>query len=563
MAVPDCAPLALSAYFCTLTLPAAMTRLILTRFTLLLSLSAFIAVLFLSVSSASAQLMRTQQRAGFGLIQGDYDGYALHFSTGRDPNFTTNNDWRRRYERNQWRAFANGSEFRSPIVPAQTLTGIYLISHIDNQLQRQISDIVWSKAGFGPVLSESMALDRIAHFLTTSEDPRVEAAREAAGGADSFRSDMELNRMEMMNRDLDLQIRQAIVNRARLPRAAQAEATSLQNRFIQRETDWVSQYYFMRERFNLLDDLAAHFPFNWTGEDRVANRRRDQDSLIQDEDFRRRIEREVRDARTQRTSDMGMGSSSSSSTPFSPSFSSSPSSEYDSSYDDGGGYSSPMMQQPALDPAVLAAIAAREEAQIQEEVERRLEERAEEDVTENENRYRAFRYIVGSYESSEFHFVTLGTIHKYFLDAANAGDPIAQYHLALFLIYLGDIVDPHSTAEENRSDALKWLERARTSDIARQRVAEVERLLADAANREPRRRQDYARRLDTLIQVEEDKIDMYIEVLIRVQERIGNSSSGTGTGGRTRRGGIGSDGMGGAGSSDSGGSGRGGSSSSY
>ena len=529
-----------------------MTRLTLTRFTLLLSLSAFIAVLFLSVSSASAQL-RTP-RAGYGLIQGDYDDYARHFSTGRDPNFTTNDNWRRRYERNQWRAFADGGEFRSPIVPAQTLTGIYLISHIDNQLKRQISDVVWSKAGFGPVLSESMALDRIAHFLTTSEDPRVEAARAAAGGADSFRSDMEMNRMEMMNRNLDVQIRQAIVNRARLPRAAQTEATSLQNRFIQRETDWVSQYYFMRERFNLLDDLAAHFPFNWTGDDAVENRRRDRDRLMEDEDFRRRIENEVRDARTQRTSGMNAGSPSSySSSPSSSlSYSSSSSSDGYDSYDDGsGGYSSPMMQQPALDPAVLAAIAAREEAQIQEEVERRLEERAEEDVTENESRYRAFRYIVGSYESSEFYFVALNTIHRYFLEAAQADDPIAQYHLALFLIYLGDIADPHATAEENRSAALAWLERARNheSGIARQRVAEVEQLLADAANREPRRRQDYARRLDTLIQVEEEKIDMYIEVLIRVQERIGNSSSGTGIGGRTRRGG--NDGMSGSGSSSS------------
>jgi len=520
----------LDCAFYTLTLPAAMTRI-----TFVLSLFAVIAVLFFSVSSASAQV-RTP-RANAGLIQGDYEDYARQFRTGREPNFTTNENWRRRYTNNQWNAFALGTEFRDPIVPAQTLAGIYLISHIDVQLKGQISDIVWSKAGFGAVLSEGLALDRVAYFLSTTEDEGIVAARATAGSDADFRSEMELNRMELLNRDLDLEIRKAIVNPARLTEGGRRDAISLQNRFIEDGTDWVSRYYFMRQRFNLLDDLAAYFPFNWTGDEGQANRARERERMMQDEDLRQRIEAEVREERSRRASSTSSSSGSSSSDYSSSSYSSS-SSDYDSSsssgdYSDSGGSSyspAPPVQQPAVSPAAAAMAAAVEEAAIQADVDRLLRTRVATLVSDKEDRYKAFRYLVGSYASSEYYFVMLRTIRRHFESAANAGDPIAQYHLALFLIYLGDIVDPHATAEENRSEALKWLERARMSELAKRRVDDVERLLADAATKEPRRRMDYARRLNTLIQVEEEKIDMYIEVLIRVQERLGSGGSrGTGT----------------------------------
>ena len=484
-------------------------------------LFAFIAVVFLTASAWAQQgtgASTQRQRASFGLIQGDYDRYARLFKEGKDPDFTDSDTWRRLYTSHQWNAFAAGSEFREPLLTAQTLMGIWMISHMDTQLTGQITDVIMSKAGYGAVLSENMSLDIISSYLSRSEDPVVVRAREEAESGRSFRSPMEEDRMMMLNRELDVEVRRAIVNPTRLGRARLNEVRSLENRFLNSETDWVSRYYFMRERLNLLDELAAYFPFNWSGEEGEAHREREREKWLNDPDFRRRIEDEVRASQTQNSA---RGSSSDGG---SPAYDSSVSSEYS----DGGEYAAPAA--PAVPPAVLAAMAAAmNEAQIQEEVERQMQTQAAARVTDIEDRYRAFRYLVGSYQGSDYYFQELLKIHRYYLNAANAGDPIAQYHLALFLIYLGDIVDPYTSPNEHRSEAMNWLSRARMSDVTKQRVEEVEKLLADAASKESRRRQTYANRLDTLIRVEEEKIDMYVEVLIGVRERI-QSGGGSGSG---------------------------------
>ena len=501
-----------------------------TRLILFLSLAVFTAVLLLSASQALAQsrIAAAPQRAGHGLIQNDYDRYAQLFQNNRDPNFVTSDTWRRIYSRNQWRIFAAGSETRDPMHPAQTLTAIYLVSHLDNQLAGQISDIILSKAALGAELSENISLRLIGSYFDRSTDPELVERRDNSSDANDWFSPIEQDRMEFLNLNIDQRVRQRIVSGQGISSARLNEARGLQNRFIERDTDWVSKYYFMRERLNLLDELAKHFPFNWTPEERAANQERERQAVLADASLRRQIENEVRTAQTRGGRDDGSSDGGGSS-------------QFDGGGSEfgGGDFSDEgfLMPTPGVDPAEAAA---RREEQIQAEVERRLAVRADENVRDNENRYRAFRYIVGSYQGSDYHLELLYTIYQYLLKAAESGDPIAQYHLALFLINLGDIVDPHTGIQSHRSEAERWLNRAAQSDIARDRVNEVRTLIAAGASRQQRRSQNYAVRLGTLTQVEEDKIDMYVDVLIGVRDSIQSSGSGSARG---RSGGQGSGGQ--------------------
>jgi len=203
---------------------------------------------------------------------------------------------------------------------------------------------------------------------------------------------------------------------------------------------------------------------------------------------------------------------------------------------------------------IAAAAAARQQAaaqrqrereeEIQQEVENQLDITALGFYWQRELRESAYKYVVGVYQGKDFHLGNLRRIHRYFRAGAEKGDPIAQYHLALFLYYLGDIVDPFSDAATLLSEANRLMAEAEKSDVTKDRVRLLREQLAIEARLESRRAASMQQKITALYKVENDKIDMFNIVLMGVRERI---RSGTGVGSRIQMGGM-MGGMGGMGS---------------
>ena len=480
-----------------------------TRLTLFISLFVFVATLFFSASSVLAQ--------GAALIQGDYKAYERFFTQGKDPNFSTSETWRRNYLAHRWSDYAAGTEYRDPILEAQTLTGIYLTSYVDAQLFHQIESIIISKAALGAVLSEKMTLDLIGDYLERSEDEKITAKINAAGSEQTWYSQMELNKQWMLNRNVEEEARKRIVSGRGISDARWNEIKSTRALFTYAETDWDSIYYFVRERINLLNDLADHFPFNWELDS--ENMEAALEKLMTDPKLRMEIEKEIKDEDAARRS-AATGTSLTSSSSGSSSYSSDSSSS-SSDYSDSTSYTDTSML--SVVPIVPTGMTQEE---IEAEVDKRLPLKAQEKLAANNERYRAFKYIVGIYQSSDYHMETLQRIHRYYENAAKSGDPIAQYHLSIFLRHLGDIVDPYAEDGEHLSESQKWLDRARLSPVTKARVAKLEGDIAETARKQTRRDNDYLKKSKALIKTEEDKIDLYEDILIGVRERIGNSGGG-------------------------------------
>jgi len=90
--------------------------------------------------------------------------------------------------------------------------------------------------------------------------------------------------------------------------------------------------------------------------------------------------------------------------------------------------------------------------------------------------------------------------------------------------------------------------------LTKKRVEELNRQLADEEKGAANRAKTMARRVEALWRVEQERLDMMDDVLIRVRDRLGNSSSGSSMGGMGGGGRSGSGGMtGGGGRSGSGG----------
>ena len=528
-----------------------------------LSLFAFVAVVFLFVSSASAQQNRLG--GGFGLVQADYDNYARQFRSGQEPSLSPVGSprWRALYRNNNWANFAAGGEFREPMLAAQTLVGIYMLEHVDHRLTHHIESIIFNRSHISANLAERILLDRIVNYWATTDDPTILDRLDAVGG-DDFYTEEEIWRLQMQRRDLDRQVRQRMINPNALTGRFRIEMVTVQNLFDHGETGWVARYYFMREKFNILDALADSFTFNWDTE------RLEEELAKMQEDInpatRRRVEREVREeflpmrnAAAGLPATMGMGGFD-----FGGGFSDD--SSFESGFDDGsGGMMPPIMMGMGMGSMQSGMSEQEIEEAEQREIERRLTLEVQDELVRRQLRERAYKYVVGVYESSDYHLRTLRLIHRYFQNAAEAGDPIAQYHLALFLRFLGEIVDPFTDPAEHRYSSDEWLRRAALSDITRNRVEQLNAQLAREEAIAARRFASMTRKIEALVRVENDKIDMFDEVLISVRERI---SSGSGTSGRGGMGGgfgsgggsmmgTGSDGSSGS-SSGSGSSGRGG-----
>ena len=497
------------------------------RLTFFLSLIALAAVMFYSVSSASAQVRQQRANVGFGLIKNDYEKYANFFKNGREPSLSPsteegragNQTWRNYYRQHQWREYARENEYRDASPHAQTLVGIYLISEIDHRLLFQIDDIVISKAVLGPVLAEKFQLDLISTYIGRTDDPDVATLIEAAGEGDQFISPREQMRMEMLNRNIEEDVRRRVVASRDLIGRRNAEVRTFQNTFRHSEKGWEPTYYYIRENFNLLDELDAHFPFNWTTpEKRDAALAK----LMENPEIIRKAEESV-DAWVQGSRQRSSESS------------------------DGGRISSGRMMAVSefggmegfegMDTDALATLLSMQmggtpqptgpsEEQIAARMERELRNEAEKKMSDTEARYNAFRYIVGHYQSSSFFLKELEEVRNYFRATAAppTNDPIAQYHLALFLKHLGDIVEPEISQSQRNSEIQELLAKARANDITRDRVIQLEEQAAVHSRSEnvQRRAQKYKEKIDALIKLEEDKIDMYLAILIRVRENIGN-----------------------------------------
>ena len=505
-----------------------------TRLTLSLSLFAFIAIVFFSAPSAPAQ-----SGGGFGLVQSNYDDYARLFKMGKEPNLSPigNQRWRALYRNNRWQDYATGGEFREPMLAAQTLMGIYLVQHVDHQLTYQIENIIWNKAYLSASLAERITLDQIAMYWETNTDPLLEAKRDAVGQGDSFYSEDEIYRLQLQRRDLDVIARTRIINPNSISRGMKSEVQAVRNLFDHGERGDVPLYYFMREKFAVLDALAASFTFNWDLEKREAEIER----MMQNPDLEREVRAEVRTAMAAAAQRRSTAASSSPSggSPYSSDYGSS---EYDSgssdsgsSSDEFGGSGGPAIPDWAQGALLAAQAGGMTESEKQEQEQKAVDEAlrpaAEAKLKILENRQNAYKYVVGVYESTDFHLGTLRKIERYFRNAAEVGDPIAQYHYALFMRYLGDIVYPYESEDGNdvlyRSEEL--LRQAEEKPDMKKRVENLKERLAIEETRKARRDSEKEKKIAALVKVENDKIDMFDTVLLSVRERI---SSGNNTGGR-------------------------------
>ena len=520
------------------------------RLTLSLSLCAFVAVVFFSAPSAPAQ---ERLGGGFGLVQADYDEYARLFQRGQEPNLSPvgNSRWRALYRNHRWSDYAAGGEFREPMLAAQTLMGIYLTEHVDHQLSHHIQSIIFHKAQISARLAERITLDRIAMYWERAtsgsdeglHDPILIDRMDLAGG-DDFYTEEELDRMAIQRRDIDRMTREKMINRNALERRYQVEIRSVENLFDHGESGWVPRYYFMREKFLVLNALADSFTFNWDNERREEELEKRKENI--EPSLRSRIEREVRDeflplrnaARGVPTmggmGGPGMGGAGGPSMDGFDSFGGDMGGEF-------GGMDSSMMGM--MTPASTGMSEQQIEELAQETLQRRLTDAVEDELRRKELRELAYKYVVGVYESSDYHLRTLRQIHRYFRNAADAGDPIAQYHLALFLRFLGEVVDPFTDPADHRAESDKLLSELGQQGTMQRRVEMLGTQLAREESIAPRRMSNMTRKIEALVKVENDKIDLFDEVLMRVRERI---SSGGGVSGRTG-------GMGGMGGSSGGG----------
>ena len=135
-------------------------------------------------------------------------------------------------------------------------------------------------------------------------------------------------------------------------------------------------------------------------------------------------------------------------------------------------------------------------------------------------RLAVYKHLVGTYKILDFHKESLDWIDRRFSSAAQKGDPIAQYHYALFLRYLGDIRDPSTSADVIKSESMKWLEKAGSSDVAKKRVSELIVQLAEEDKQAEKRAESMQKKIEILVKIENEKMDILEDVLILIAKRL-------------------------------------------
>jgi hypothetical protein len=156
--------------------------------------------------------------------------------------------------------------------------------------------------------------------------------------------------------------------------------------------------------------------------------------------------------------------------------------------------------------------------EIQEIKGRNLQAVAIEDLDAMVARHSAHKYIVGVYQGKDYHVGNLKKIYHYFFDAAKKDNPIAQYHIAIFLLYFGDILG--MARDEVEQSSQDWLQRAYTSDVTRNRVVEINTLLAVENRKTEKRKEETANKIEKLVSLEHEKMDMVENVLFQTAKRV-------------------------------------------
>ena len=390
-------------------------------------------------------------------VRSDYDKYARLFQAGKEPDFATDVSWRGAYARNNWKGYADGTEFREPLPEAQVLMGLYSLSTVERKLNNQIESIVLEKALLSKTLSETIVLDQIAELmekegrLRDNEGSPFVVDGELVGDYRSIRFDRI--KMERL-------LRQRITGP--VPEKIKAENRAVLNLFRSEIAGgWVAKYRVMREQISVLDTLANSFAFNWNKERRGAELNR----LMEDVHVQKEAEARA-------------------------------SSEIET----------------------LSRILIVEE--VQEIKGRHLQEVAKEELEKTVAKHTTHKYIIGVYQGMDYHERDLEKIYHYFLDAANQGNPVAQYHVALFLVFFGDILDMKK--DEVQQQCQDWLEKAYSSELARKRVVDLNAQLSreNEGNKIEKRKEETARKIEKLLSLEHERIDMVDNTLIQTAKRV-------------------------------------------
>ena len=491
-------------------------------------------LVFVAVSCISVPLVFAQAHA---LIRDDFKQYTRSFQNGKDPYLgpdtkRVRDEWRRKYTDHKWARYAEETERTDPMLEAQVLMGIYLTQEVDHRLFAEIQKIIYGKAYMSSHIAERIKLSEIAMYLDSrKDDPDIKEKLDAVGKGDELYSPQELDRMEIMNRNIDEEARKWVISAPRISSAMRTEIREVENKFYSEEQGWVATYYAMRERFLILDALAKSFTFNWSKEKRAEYLQ----ELVEDPEIIREGDKKAKAALMPASTGMdGSSSPSSYDYPGSMNTSSDPMS--------GGEDYQAMMTMMPMTPRGPVVREPTEE----EKTSARLEV-AVEKLKQLEAREVAYKYIVGVYKSSEYHLGMLRQIRRYYRSAAEQGDPIAQFHLALFLRFLGDIVEPYADEQEKQDflrESDEWLKKAAMSDITKKRVEALNAQLAEEVKKADKREEALQRKLEALIRSELEKLGTFDTVLITVRDSIGTRGGGLNDSGGSNGGGTSGSGRG-------------------
>ena len=383
-------------------------------------------------------------------VRGDYDRYVRLFKRGQEPNWREDASWRSSYARNDWKRYADGTEFREPIPEAQVLVGLYLLNTVNSGLDNNISDIVQQKGLLNKAFAESVVLDQIAGIIEEdlegllfySDAELVGDFRGIGGGARA--------RMERL-------LRQRMTSS--VPGSFRNEIKAVVDMFTPDIDEGVlAKYRVIREKMSVLDTLADSFAFNWNDE----RKKKELEHLMENK-----------------------------------------------------GVQSKATQRANLEiEARLKNLSMEEEQEIRG---RHLQVAAQEELDMMVAKHKAHKYIVGVYQGQNYHVGNLKRIYRYFFDAANQNNPIAQYHLALFLLYFGDILG--MTREDVEQKCKDWLEKAYDSELTHDSVVEINTLLDAERRKAERRKEQTVEKIETMLKLEHERMDMIENALIQQAKR--------------------------------------------
>jgi hypothetical protein len=377
-------------------------------------------------------------------VRADYARYIKLFEAGREPDMASDVSWRSAYSRNEWKKYADGTEFKDPLPEAQVLMGLYLLASVEGRLIYEIDNIAQNKALLSHSLSESIVLDQIATVM--EDDPMFYTDAELVGDYRGIQSGMEKVFRQRITRSV--------------PRNLMTEQVELRNMFRAAIGGGeAARYQAIRERISALDALKNECPCNWNDE----KKEKEVDSLMTNARILKEAEDKARD-------------------------------EIDS--------------RPNL--------SEEQKQRIIEGVARKI---AQKDVDKRVAKYVAFKYVIGVYQGMDYHVRDLQQTYHYYLDAAEQGNVLARYHIVLFLFYFGDILDMEK--EKVQQDCQNWLDSALrfSSGLARERVSELREQLALNDEKSKKQTEDAARRLEKLLKMEFEKVDMIENVLYQQAKR--------------------------------------------